>query len=78
METSGTTMEELRTMQAIQSINQKIPDVELRDLFAMSAINGLALSSRLALSSKSEPFAADYAKRAYIIADAMLVARKGK
>lgn len=41
METHGTTSEELHTMMAIQSINQKMPDLDLRDLFAINAMNAI-------------------------------------
>lgn len=70
MEMNGTTMEELRTMQAIQSISHKLPDLTLRDLFAMQAMNGL-------LSGNWYTFN-EIAKSAYQMADAMLVARKDK
>ena len=35
------TREEQDTMKAIQMINKKIPEVTLRDLFAMNAMNAL-------------------------------------
>jgi hypothetical protein len=63
------TIEEQRTMQAIQQLNRKLPDVTLRDLFAMSSINGLIFYI-------DEENAQGYANKAYLIADAMLEARK--
>ena len=42
METRGTTREESITMAAIQLINDKLPDLELRDIFAIHIISGLA------------------------------------
>jgi hypothetical protein len=62
------TVEEQRTMQAIQNINRKLPDVELRDLFAMNSLNTL-------LQKPIESFEV-VAKQSYLIADAMLEARK--
>lgn len=41
MYTNGETKEELYTMMAIQSINQKMPDLDLRDLFAINAMNAI-------------------------------------
>lgn len=72
METNGTTMEEMITMEAIQSINYKIPELTLRDLFAMSVMTGTLANS------KASGFSEDFARRAYIYADAMLEARKTK
>lgn len=68
MDTNGTTMEEMRTMEAIQSISHKIPEVTLRDMFAMQALNGL-------LSGNWYTFK-EIPKAAYELADAMLIARK--
>ena len=73
METHGTTVEELRTMEAIQSINQKMPDVELRDLFAIHAMNAL-LPTDWGMEASED----DIAKYSYKMADAMLKARKHK
>ena len=72
METNGTTMEELRTMESIQSISQKMPELKLRDLFAMNALNGIIINAHVP-GKKS-----DFAKWAYEYADAMLEARKEK
>lgn len=63
-----TTVEEQRTMQAIQQLNRKIPEVTLRDLFAMSSLNAL-------LQKPIESFET-VAEQSYRIADAMLEARK--
>lgn len=63
------TREELSTMIAIQNINRKLPDVELRDLFAMSVLTGLGIYST------DRPFD-QIAELAYKQADAMLEARK--
>lgn len=65
------TVEEQRTMQAIQKLNAKIPEVTLRDLFAMSSINGLIYDVGI-----DEENVQRYANKAYLIADAMLEARK--
>lgn len=62
------TVEEQRTMIAIQNINRKLPEVTLRDLFAMSALNSL-------IQINMSPFD-KIAKFAYCFADAMLEARK--
>ena len=73
MDTHGTTMEELHTMSAIQSINQKLPDLELRDLFAMNIISGMA--SQQWIENVYESHTAEFA---YKLADAMIIARKKK
>lgn len=73
MEMHGETRGEQMTMMAIQSINQKIPDVELRDLFAMAAMNGL-----LQTQWGSEETEGCIARYAYKQADAMLEARSKK
>lgn len=70
METHGTTREEQLTMMAIQSINQKMPDIELRDLFAMHALSGLVVGDWGTYDSE------DMANMAYMLADKMLEARK--
>lgn len=72
METNGTTREEQLTMMAIQSIDQKMPDVELRDLFAMHALNGLVVGDWGVLELKG------MARLAYTLADEMLEARRTK
>lgn len=41
MFTNGETVGEERTMAAIQMMARSIPEVELRDLFAMSALQGI-------------------------------------
>lgn len=66
-----TTVEEQRTMQAIQNINRKLPEVTLRDLFAMSSINGLIYDVGI-----DEENVQRYANKAYLIADAMIEAKK--
>ena len=66
-------VEEQKTMQAIQNINRKIPEITLRDLFAMSSINGLIYDVGI-----DEENVQRYANKAYLIADAMLEARGGK
>lgn len=65
---------EQRTHEAIQGIYKKLPDlngVKLRDLFAMSAINGMSSNSDL-----NNHTLEDLAELAYKQADAMLEARK--
>lgn len=69
----GITVDEQRTMAAIQSINQKLPDIKLRDLFAMVAMNAL-----LPTSFGEETSNENVAASAYSIADCMLEARKVK
>lgn len=65
------TREEQSTMQAIQQLNRKIPEVTLRDLFAMSVMPTLL---------KDFPYDNEsiksMARKSYIIADAILEARK--
>ena len=73
METHGTTREESITMAAIQSINQKLPDLELRDIFAMHIMSGLA--SQQWIENVYEDHTAELA---YNLADAMIEARKKK
>ena len=73
MEMHGTTREESMCMQSIISINQKMPELELRDLFAMSAMNAL-----LPTEWGSETSEKDIARYSYKMADAMLAARKVK
>lgn len=71
MEMHGETRGEQMTMMAIQSINQKIPDVELRDLFAMAALNGVLSDCEF------HPYE-QQAEIAYHFADAMLRVRSKK
>ena len=75
------TIEEQTTMKAIQSVNREIPDLELRDLFAMHALTSFGGGSwngswlNIADENRNGHIekAADVA---YRIADAMLVARR--
>lgn len=69
------TVEEQRTMIAIQQLNRKVPEVTLRDLFAMSSINGLGLTYDVGIDEENVQ---RYANKAYLIADAMLEARQKK
>lgn len=62
------TREEQDTMKAIQNINKKLPNLELRDLFAMSSLNAL-------LQKPIESFEI-VTEQSYRIADAMIEARK--
>ena len=64
-------IEEQNTMKAIQNINRKLPEVTLRDLFAMSVISGMSANSGL-----NNHILEDLAELAYKQADAMLEARK--
>jgi hypothetical protein len=75
METHGTTKEESTTMAAIQSINEKLPDLELRDMFAMSALQALIPTPWGQSSDTSFEAISD---TAYSIADEMIEARKKK
>ena len=74
METHGTTIEEHQTMAAIQCINQKMPEVELRDLFAMSSMNALIRVRHTDYEMTED----DFAKLSYQYADSMLKARSKK
>lgn len=65
-----TTVEQ-RTHEAIQDINRKLPDLELRDLFAMGSIAGMSSNSDF-----NNHTLEDLAELAYKQADAMLKARK--
>lgn len=67
------TIEEQRTMQAIQRLNAKVPEVTLRDLFAMSVIQTQVKDCLYADNEIKE-----MAKQSYRIADAMLEARGRK
>ena len=73
METHGTTREESITMAAIQSINKKLPDLELRDIFALHIIGGLASQQWI-----ENVFEDHTAELAYSLADAMIEAREKK
>lgn len=64
------TIEEQRTMIAIQQLNRKVPEVTLRDLFAMNSLNAL-------LQKPIESFET-VAEQSYRLADAMLEARQKK
>ena len=70
--TNGETVGEQRTMMAIQSMNEKMPDLDLRDLFAMNALNGILANGDFHGSPDQ------YAVTAYTFADAMIVARRKK
>ena len=61
-----------RTMEAVQEGCRKIPEVTLRDLFAMNALNGILASPTF---SGTPDQLASYA---YEYADAMTAARKIK
>jgi hypothetical protein len=73
MVTNGMTIIEQNTMEAIQCINQKIPEIELRDLFAMAALQGI-LPTPYGQAASNENVSAS----AYAVADEMLKARKRK
>lgn len=74
MDTHGTTGEELRTMEAIQSLNRKTPDLKLRDLFAMFALSGIVEISNWGSDAANKAVA----EVCYDIADAMMKVREGK
>ena len=85
MYTNGETIGEQRTMMAIQSINEKMPDIELRDLFAMSAMNTIInchtntnLNDILNVNSNNGYYLKTIPEAAYKLADAMLEARRKK
>lgn len=64
-------------LDSINEINRKMPEVTLRDLFAMHALNGLMVQNE----SMESPDLWNYdalASCAYEAADAMLKARKHK
>ena len=71
MYNNGETVGEQRTMMAIQSINEKLPELELRDLFAMSALKGI-------IEVSNGYYYGVHAETAYKYADAMLNARSKK
>jgi len=58
-------------LDSINEINRKLPEITLRDIFAMSALNGI-LSDCDGYSQQHQ------AEIAYQFADAMLKARKNK
>ena len=71
-----TTVAEVRALEAVVDLDRKIPKipkVELRDLFAMVALNGL-LSHATPVSDGYS----GYAETSYRYADAMLEARNGE
>lgn len=57
----------------LRSINQKMPELTLRDLFAMNIINGLCANNLLSTTPIY-----DFAELAYKQADAMIEARQRK
>lgn len=59
-------------LDSINEINRKMPEVTLRDFFAMNALNGILASPDFA----GTPFV--ISKIAYEYADAMIQARKKK
>ena len=71
MTTNGMTVIEQNTMEAIQSINQKMPEVTLRDLFAMNALCGLLMTPKT-----GEP--TYFAKLSHERCRPMIKARKNK
>ena len=73
MYTSGETASEQKTMASIQELCNKIPEVELRDLFALAALNGLA--SQPNIYNIKQEYTATFS---YTLADAMLKARSNK
>ena len=67
------TVIEQRTMESVMELNRKIPELSLRDIFALSAINGIVGNYYL-----DKQGAKEMADRAYLVADAMLEARGNK
>lgn len=67
------TREEQITMQSLQRLERKIPDMTLRDLFAMSIIQ-TQVSDCLYEDNEIKAMA----EQSYRIADAMLKVREGK
>ena len=57
---------------ALEGIEYKIPEVTLRDLFAMNALNAIIAQCDFSESQRQ------YAEQAYNFADAMIDARKIK
>ena len=86
MITGGMTVIEQNTMESIQSMNQKMPEVTLRDMFAMNAMNGIlndhmrtAVDDILRNDEKDKDFWTErIAAASYKMADAMIKARKEK
>jgi len=74
MYTNGETVNEVKTMDAIQSINQKIPELTLRDLFAMNVMSGICVAA--SDDSVNNWNFDGLAALSYKAADAMLVARR--
>lgn len=68
------TVFEQRTHEQIQQVSQHICDLTLRDLFAMSALNGIVSSGLVCNSTPKNMISAT----AYEFADAMLKAREVK
>lgn len=73
-------------LDSINEINRKMPDVTLRDLFAMNAMNGIlndhmrtAVDDILRNDEKDKDFWTErIAAASYKMADAMIKARKNK
>ena len=61
-------------LDSINEINRKMPDVNLRDLFAMNALQGMLSTSYYGDPAKHQ----DITELAYAIADEMIKARKRK
>ena len=59
-------------LDSINEINRKMPEVTLRDLFAMNALNGILAQGDFHGSEQQ------YAEESYCFADAMIKARKNK
>ena len=59
-------------LDSINEMNRKMPEVTLRDLFAMNALNGIIAQGDYHGSEQQ------YAEQAYCFADAMIAARKIK
>lgn len=72
MYTNSEAIGEQQTMAAIQNINQKIPELKLRDLFAMHALSGLVQGDWGTADCET------MAKTSYRLADEMLKARSKK
>lgn len=77
------TVIEMQTMDLVSKAAKRIAtaDVSLRDIFAMSALNGIITNGFASGDCGAFPDKFDaeqYAESAYCIADAMLEARKNK
>ena len=75
------TVIELRTMELVSKAAERIAtaDITLRDIFAMSALNGIIANGFASGDCGAFPDDIDahlYAESAYCIADAMIEARK--